>query len=145
MRAWLTVGLMLVACLGFAQTDPWRPVESLFGVKGERAKDGSTYKVTFLRTDAQIQNSMGMLIPPEMGLNSYAAFIGKPDNATVVGDTCMLRDEIDHVIDALRAGGIEIVALHNHMAGETPALYFLHFQGHGQAEKLAATIKKDFH
>ena len=61
------------------------------------------------------------------------AFMGTPDNATVIGDICMIRDEIDPVIDTLRSGGIEVVALHNHMAGETPAVYFLHFQGRGRA------------
>jgi hypothetical protein len=132
---------MAAACL--AQTNPWMSVAKIFGREGELNKDGS-YKITIYRSDLQIQNSFGMLMPPEIGLYSYAAFLGSPDKATVVGDTCMIRDEIDPVVDALRAGGIEVVALHNHMAGESPAIYFLHFQGRGTAEKLAGTVKRAF-
>ena len=37
--------------------------------------------------------------------------------------------------------GINIVALHNHMIGEEPTLYFTHFWGKGPAADLAKAIK----
>src|SRR4051794_32221725 len=114
MRPAIAFLLIFLTSLSFAQENPWTGVAKAFGREGELSKDG-TYKITVLRTDAQIQNSGGMLVPPEMGLNSYVAFIGTPEAATIVGDTCMVANEIDPVIDALRSGGIEVVALHNHM------------------------------
>jgi hypothetical protein len=33
------------------------------------------------------------------------------------------------------------VALHNHMTGETPSYYFLHYWGKGQPEDLAKAIR----
>jgi hypothetical protein len=46
------------------------------------------------------------------------------------------------VLKALRAGGIDIVAIHHHMSGETPRILFLHYWGRGKAAELAATVKK---
>jgi hypothetical protein len=42
---------------------------------------------------------------------------------------------------ALTSGGIEITALHTHMIGEQPKLYFMHFWSVGDARQLAATFK----
>jgi hypothetical protein len=52
----------------------------------------------------------------------------------------MYEDEVQNVLKALRRSGIEIVALHNHMIGETPRVVFLHFWGVGPAAKLAEGI-----
>ncbi len=60
----------------------------------------------------------------------------------MVGDVAMVRHEIDGVVDALRAGGIEVVALHNHMTAENPRLFFLHLQGKGSVASLARTFRK---
>ena len=46
------------------------------------------------------------------------------------------------MIDALRSGGIEVVAIHNHMLGGEPAFIFLHFQARGDAAALARTIRR---
>ena len=45
------------------------------------------------------------------------------------------------VLKALRAGGIAVVAIHNHMTGESPRIMFLHYWGIGPTEALAKTIK----
>ena len=45
------------------------------------------------------------------------------------------------MMHALRRAGIHIVALHNHMVGETPPYYFLHYWGNGDPEKLAKGIR----
>lgn len=46
----------------------------------------------------------------------------------MVGDTCMLPEEVNPVLDELRKGnlkiGIRIVAIQNHMLGTSPALIF---------------------
>ena len=60
----------------------------------------------------------------------------------VMGDTVMLGSEVNPVIDALRAGGIEVVALHNHMLGEQPQIMFMHYQGEGDADALARTVRR---
>jgi hypothetical protein len=124
-----------------SQAADWKPIEEALGHEGVLSSDGS-FKVTLLREDVEIRDRRGIPIPPGMGLNSYAAFAGTPEAATVVGDTCSLAHEVNPVIDALRAGGIEVVALHNHMLAEEPRLLFLHFQGRGRALDLARVVRR---
>jgi hypothetical protein len=49
----------------------------------------------------------------------------------------MADHEVNAVIRALRAGGIEVTALHSHLLGEQPRLYFMHFWANDDAVKLA--------
>ena len=44
------------------------------------------------------------------------------------------------VLNALRGGGINIVAIHQHMTGESPRMLFLHYWGVGRTEDLARTL-----
>jgi len=80
----------------------------------------------FYATDAQ-----------EMGVNTWAAFAGSDDAAVVDGDFAMT----DSVLKAMRHGGINIVAIHQHMTGEEPRILFLHYWGNGKAADLAGSVK----
>jgi hypothetical protein len=138
--------LALVACLGAAQTGQevakyLENVGKIVGKAGTLNADGS-YRINLPRTDVAFQNANGMPIPADMGLATYVAFSGTEDRALAVGDVALLEHEIDPVIDALRAGGFEVVALHNHMTAESPRLFFAHFQAFGPPERLAATFRK---
>ena len=62
----------------------------------------------------------GVEIASSMGLNSWAGFVGTNEKAHVAGDIVMSEKEVNPVIQALRKGGIEIVAVHNHMLDEQP-------------------------
>jgi hypothetical protein len=53
----------------------------------------------------------------------------------------MLANEVTPVLKALRQNGISVVAIHHHMIGTDPAIYFLHYWGTGPAEKLANGFK----
>ena len=53
----------------------------------------------------------------------------------------MRAEEVTPVLRALRQAKIRVVALHNHMMGETPAYYFVHFWGVGPTKTLAAGFK----
>ncbi len=72
-----------------------------------------------------------------MGVNTWAAFIGSDEKALVDGDFAMLESEVQPVLKALRAHGINIVAIHNHMTMENPRIIFLHYWGIGSTEELA--------
>jgi hypothetical protein len=76
-----------------------------------------------------------------MGLNTWAAFSGSDTLAAVDGDFIMTAEEVQPVLRALRKANIHIVALHNHMIGEQPAFFFLHFWGKGSTEELAKGVK----
>lgn len=130
------------ACTSIEQNQPkpdWNAVGEILGVAGKVLPDG-TYRVDVPRTTPELRNEFGFAVPPSMVL-TYAAFAGTPSDAVVVGDTCTLGEEVNPVIDALRAGNVEVVAIHNHMLGGSPSFIFLHFQAKGDALSLARTIR----
>jgi hypothetical protein len=45
------------------------------------------------------------------------------------------------VLKALRTRGVNIVAIHNHMEGDSPKAIFLPYWGRGSAEALARGVK----
>jgi uncharacterized protein DUF1259 len=110
-------------------------IEAVLGYKGD-LKDG-VYKVVIGRTTKMGGHTVGK----QMGVNTWAAFAGSDDKAVVDGDFAMLESELQPVLKALRGGGIGVVAIHNHMTGESPRIMFLHYWGVGPTEALAKTIK----
>lgn len=111
-------------------------LESILGQKG--SLNGQVLKFTFER----LGKMHGVGIGASMGLSTWAAFSGNAEHAVVDGDFAMTADEVQSVMRILRAADIHIVALHNHMVGETPAYYFLHYWGNGNPESLARGIRK---
>ena len=139
---------LALSSIGFAQTatqvpDYYLQASKTIGKDGTLNADGS-FRINLPRKDVQFTNENGMEIPADMGLATYAAFTGTEKDSLVVGDVAMLAPEINGVIDALRAGKIEVVALHNHMTTESPRLFFLHYQGRGAVQELAITLQKAF-
>ena len=53
----------------------------------------------------------------------------------------LTADEVNPVIHALRANGIEVTALHSHMLDEQPRLFFMHFWAVDDALKLARGLR----
>jgi hypothetical protein len=72
-----------------------------------------------------------------IGLNTWASFAGKQDDAQIAGDIAMLPGEVNHVIKTLRQHNIEVVAVHSHMLNDDPHIIFLHYYGRGNAATLA--------
>ena len=108
------------------------------GHQGEQT--GPVYKITVGRDDLKL-TEMGAPINARMGLNTWAAFVGTNDNAAIAGDVAMLASEVTPVLKALREHGIDVVAIHHHMTGTQPTVFFLHYWATGQADKLAEGFK----
>jgi hypothetical protein len=110
-------------------------IQEILGHKGE-LKDG-VYKFSIGRKTSMEGHEMGNA----MGVNTWAAFAGSDGDAVVDGDFAMLESEIQSVLKALRAHGINIVAIHNHMINESPRIIFLHYWGRGSTAALAKGLK----
>jgi Domain of Unknown Function (DUF1259) len=108
------------------------------GHQGET--NGAVYKITVGRDDLTLID-MGAPINARMGLNTWAAFVGTSDNAAIAGDVAMLATEVTPVLKALRRNGLDVVAIHHHMTGTQPTIYFLHYWGTGPADTLAAGFR----
>ena len=113
------------------------PLEAVFGGNAT-AKDGMA-KFVFGRA---AKMPCGCEVGKEMGVNTWAAFAGTDDSAVVDGDFCVFETELQPVLKTLRAEGINIVAIHQHMTMEEPRYLFLHYCGKGPAAELAASLKK---
>jgi hypothetical protein len=114
--------------------DPQK-VERTLGAAG--ALNNGVYKVVLGRNARMGEHDFGK----EMGVNTWAAFAGSEQLAVVDGDFAMLESELQGVLKALRAANINIVAIHNHMTGETPRYVFLHYWGVGPVEDLAKGLR----
>jgi hypothetical protein len=110
-------------------------------VKKTGDKMGKVYKYTIGRDDLHITD-MGAKINARMGLNTWAAFYGTDADSVVAGDVAMLDNEVTPVLKVLRNNHIEVVALHHHMTGTKPTIYFLHYWGRGKASALASAFRE---
>ena len=61
--------------------------------------------------------------------------------AAITGDFVLIAEEVNPVIKALRASGIEVTAIHSHMLTEQPRLIFMHFWANDDAVKLARGLR----
>ncbi len=110
----------------------------IVGHTGEQ--NGPVYKITIGRADLNVREH-GALIEARMGLNTWAAFAGSDDDAVVAGDVAMVAGEVTPVLKAMRAAGLQIVAIHHHMTTGQPVVYFLHYWGRGPADTLAQGVR----
>ena len=111
------------------------PLEAILGSKGQ--VNNGMFKAVIGRTASM----HGVTVGNEMGVNTWAAFAGTDDEAVVDGDFAMREDELQAVLKSMRAAGINILAIHQHMTGESPRILFLHYWGKGKATDLAKAVK----
>lgn len=110
-------------------------IDKIVGSKSEK-QDGMV-KLTIGREGTM----HGMKVSGSMGLTTWAAFSGTDELAAMDGDFIMTAEEVQPVLRALRKAGLHVVALHNHMVGEQPSFYFVHFWAKGSTEQLATGLK----
>ncbi|AQH05220.1 hypothetical protein A9R05_39540 (plasmid) [Burkholderia sp. KK1] len=111
------------------------PLEAIFGSKGQT--NNGMFKMVVGKTTSM----HGVTVGNEMGVNTWAAFAGTDDDAVVDGDFAMRESELQAVLKSMRSSGVNIVAIHQHMTGETPRIMFLHYWGKGKAVDLAKGVK----
>ncbi|PYV61535.1 MAG: hypothetical protein DMG97_42840, partial [Acidobacteria bacterium] len=87
-------------------------IAKIVGHQGEQT--GAVYKITLGRDNLTVKE-MGATINARMGLNTWAAFVGSNEDAAVAGDVAMLEPEVTSTLKALRAHGLDVVAIHHHM------------------------------
>ena len=117
---------------------PTSVIDRALGRKGK--VNGGVYQVSIPR--AEPVRDHGMEVPEAMGsaiaINFQPTGGGK---AAITGDFVLTAEEVNPVVRALRANGIEITAIHNHMLTDEPRLFFMHFWANDDAGKLAEGLK----
>jgi len=113
-------------------------VDRIMGYRGQDS--GGIYQFGIPR--AKPVTDQGMALPGAMGAAIAINF--QPtgfDTAAITGDFVLLATEVNPVIKALQANGIEITALHSHMLDEQPRVFFMHFWANDDARKLATGLR----
>ncbi len=108
-------------------------LDQIIGAKG--TVNGGVYQFNVPRREPITEG--GMTVPIAMGsanaINFQPTGGGK---AAITGDFVITGDEVNPMIKALRANGIEVTALHSHMLTEQPRVFFMHFWANDDALKL---------
>ena len=126
------------AAVAHGAEDRWRGVGAVFGQSGRAF--GTVQKYGWPRTDLDV-SVRGTKVAAPLALGSWAAFIPTADGVMAMGDLVLRGTEVNPVIRELHRGGFEILAVHNHLLGDTPQVLYLHFMGSGDAVTLAKTLK----
>jgi hypothetical protein len=116
-------------------------IDQITGLKGKFNEKEGVYKVTFPRDDVKVVVD-GWVMPPFMGLGTWAAFKETQNGAMVMGDTVLFEDEVNAAMSAALDNGLSVTALHNHFFFDQPKVLFMHIEGEGAVEKLASAISK---
>ena len=74
----------------------------------------------------------GRTVTPALGYGTPINIqVVSPDRAVATGDFTVLGAKVAPVFEALTAHGITATALHSHLVGEEPTLYYMHFWADG--------------
>ena len=113
-------------------------LDQIIGARG--TVNGGVYQFNVPRRDPITEG--GMTVPTAMGsanaINFQPTGGGK---AAITGDFVITGDEVNPMLKALRANGIEVTALHSHMLTEQPRVFFVHFWANDDALKLARGVR----
>ena len=115
----------------------WKKVDAALGKTA--AVSGDVHRYGLPRSDLKVTLD-GVAIKPALALGGWVAFAPMHGEAMVMGDLVLLETEITPVMTKLLESGLDITAIHNHILRASPATFYMHVAGHGDPEKMAASI-----
>jgi hypothetical protein len=113
-------------------------LDSIMMAKG--AANGGVYQFNIPRREPAKEDGMPVVtaMGGANGINFQPTGDGK---AAITGVFLVTGDEVNPLIRALRAGDIEVTAIHSHMLDEQPRMFFIHFWANDDALKLARGVR----
>ncbi|WP_084447792.1 DUF1259 domain-containing protein [Hymenobacter roseosalivarius] len=121
-------------------------IEAALGKKGTYVEAQATHTTPLPRNDLKL-TIKGEPVPISFGFGGWVAVKKTLDgkSAVLMSDTVLLQEEVNPLISAAHANGLEVGAIHNHFFYEEPRIFYMHIHGIGSVEELArkyaATIK----
>jgi hypothetical protein len=113
-------------------------LDEIMGVKG--TANGGVYQFGVPRREPATESGM-QVSGPLGGANAINFQPTGNGKAAITGDFLVTGNEVNPLIRALRAGDIEVTAIHNHMLDEQPRFFFIHFWANDDAQKLAHSVR----
>ena len=121
-------------------------IDAALGKKGTYNEAQATHLIALPRNDLKMKIK-GEPVPISFGFGGWVAIKHTLDgkSAMLMSDTVLLQEEVNPLISAAFANGLEIGAIHNHFFYEEPRIFYMHVMGMGTpadlAKKFAATLK----
>jgi hypothetical protein len=129
---------LLISLPARATDIDWKKVDAALGKTA--AVSGEVHRYGLPRSDLHVSLD-GIAIKPALALGGWVAFAPMQGGAMVMGDLVLLDTEITPVMTKLMDSGFEITAVHNHILRASPSTFYMHVAGHGDPEKMAASIR----
>ena len=135
----LALGAALLTSMPARAADiDWQKVDAALGKAA--AVSGEVHRYGLPRSDLHVTLD-GVAIKPALALGGWVAFAPMHGEAMLMGDLVLLETEITPVMTKLLDSGLDITAIHNHILRASPATFYMHVAGHGDPEKMAASIR----
>ncbi len=84
----------------------------------------------------------GEVVTPALGYGSPINIqMAGPNRAVATGDFAITGAKVEPLLQALASHGITATALHTHMIGESPSIYFIHFWADGPLADVVPGLK----
>jgi hypothetical protein len=131
--------VLMVLAAATAQGQGWSEVEAAIGRSGV-AQAGDVYRFNFPRSDLRVMVG-NVQLKTALALGGWVAFKRAGNSAIATGDLVLLESEVNPVITALQAAGVEQSAIHHHVINETPRILYMHIHGRGDPVLIARAVK----
>ena len=123
----------------------WKAVDAAMGRSGV-AQPGNVQRYNFPRSDLRVvvRDPRGdVQLHPSLALGGWIAMhgTGSGNDVMAMGDLVLLERELPLVMSRLQQGGVEQTAVHHHVMRETPRVLYMHVSAHGDAVKIAETMR----
>jgi hypothetical protein len=113
-------------------------IDQALGKKGTLVQDQAVYTIPLPRNDLKV-TIKGEPVPIPFGFGGWVSFKRTRDGRSTVlmSDTVLLQEEVNGVISAAQANGVEVTAIHNHFFYEEPRVFYMHVHAMGEPASLA--------
>jgi hypothetical protein len=115
-------------------------VNKAMGLPGKANGAVSQFSVMLVNGDVKAD---GMVVVPAQGYGTPINIqMVTPERYVATGDFSVVEARTAPVISALADGGIAATAMHSHLVGESPRVYYIHFWADGAPAKVLAGLRK---
>jgi Domain of Unknown Function (DUF1259). len=106
---------------------------TIFRALGASGKgQGSVAQLSYILVPGRV-TMHGKTVVPALGYGSPVNVqMVSATRAVATGDFAVLGSKVGGVVNALAANGITATAVHSHLIGEVPVIYYIHFWADGQ-------------
>jgi hypothetical protein len=113
-------------------------IEAAIGKKGMYKEAEATHTTPLPRNDLKV-TIKDRPAPTSFGFGGWVSIKKTLDgkSAVLMSDNVLLQEEVNPLITAVQANGLEVGAIHNHFFYEQPRIFYMHVHGMGSPEELA--------